>query len=170
MKPTIEISEEPQGATYEALLDFAAKHSERFSLVWREQMKFNPAAHQIAVTLQPYLIGESLTNSWPGTQLRGRQALVRQYRTARASLEPLRTVGSLYAWRSPNLPEDLTFYTADKVPWLITVSHEHMAWFPENPLTLESVQQSIPGIILHQQSLLKDNSAPSIRKTAPKRR
>lgn len=140
----LDIFAEPQGETYKALVQFSAKRCERFSLVWRQQLKFAPSAQQLAAALQPWLISEAETKSWPGTK--GPLALVRQYRIVRGSREVLQSVEGLYSWLAPDLPEDLAFYDATGKAWLTSVAHEKMAWIEDATLVLEDVRENVPGL------------------------
>jgi hypothetical protein len=53
MKPKFDIVAEPKGQTYIDLLNFAAARCESFSLVWREQFKFEQSAYEIKHALKP---------------------------------------------------------------------------------------------------------------------
>ena len=142
----LDILKEPQGETYLALLRFAASHCDRFSLVWRNQLKFDQSAQQVAVDLEPWLISEANTKSWPGTQ--GPRSLVRHYRVVSQSVKILQIADGLYFWLAPALPEDLAFYSSAGVPWLGTVSHENMAWFQDGTLSADEVRRSVPRIAI----------------------
>ena len=67
-------------------------------------------------------------NRWPGTILVGHHASVVTYRAAPEAIPTLVEPGSLFAWRSPEYPEDLSFGTASGTVCLATVSHEALAW------------------------------------------
>jgi hypothetical protein len=54
--------------------------------------------------------------------------LVVTYRAAPEALPTLLEPGSLFAWRSPAYPEDLSFSTDAGTVCLATVSHEADAW------------------------------------------
>src|SRR5262245_60352804 len=112
MADLVTIREEPRGATYVALLQFALQRGSLFSLVWRDQLRFSPAAALVAENLQPDLVIERRTDEWPGTRLFGHLAIVRSYRLSPAALSTLAEAARLYAWIVPDRPEDLAFYTA----------------------------------------------------------
>jgi hypothetical protein len=146
MKPVVDIVAEPKGQTYIELLDFASARCESFSLVWRKQFQFEPSAHQIANALKPFLISNLSTDEWPGTKLIGHEAIVRRYRMTDKSVKVLRSVGGLYSWLEPKLPEDLAFYSSGQVGWLASVSHERDAWFLDRSLSLDEICEHVPGI------------------------
>jgi len=157
-----ELAEEPCGECYLALLRLAAVKCDRFSLVWRDQLRFNRAAERTKVALAPYLVSETRTDTWPGTTLIGHQAMVRTYRLSDQSLEILEATGSLYAWRAPSFPEDLAFYTEDGAVWLATVSHEHTGWFGSDMLKSKELRAAVPGIVLHHSDVsIEDYICPT---------
>ena len=80
MEKTATIVDEPADEVYQGLLAFASRARSLFSLVWREQLKFEKSAHEIAGRLKPDLVSEARTDEWPGTQLVGHLAIVRTYR------------------------------------------------------------------------------------------
>ena len=146
MKPVVDIVAEPKGQTYIDLLNFAASRCESFSLVWRKEFQFEPSAHQIAKSLKPFLISNLSTDEWLGTKLIGHEAIVRQYRVTNKSIKVLCSVGALYSWLEPKLPEDLAFYCSDQIGWLASVSHERDAWFLDRSLSLDEIYEQVPGI------------------------
>lgn len=150
MRRGLGIIEEPRGETYLALLRFARKRCERFSLVWRTKLRFNSSAINIARALEPDLERSSTTNEWPGTRLIGHTAVVRHYRITRRSMEVLEAAPGLFSWLSPDLPEDLAFYSTADVLWLGTISHEEEAWFADPSLSQDAIIQHVPGIVLSQ--------------------
>jgi hypothetical protein len=146
IKPVIDIVAEPEGQTYVDLLDFAASRCESFSLVWRKQFELEQSAHQVAESLKPFLISDVRTDEWFGTKLIGHEAIVRQYRTAGASIELLYSSNGLYSWLEPKFPEDLTFYSSGNAGWLASLSHERDAWFLDESLTLDEIYRYVSGI------------------------
>jgi hypothetical protein len=149
----IDIMEEPRGETYRALLRFAAARCQTFSLVWRDQLAFKPAALDIAAVLEPYLVAHFHTDTWPGTHLLGHKAAVRQYRLEPATLAVLEAAEGLYSWQAPDLPEDIAFYMPDSVSlWLGTISHEADAWFADPILSRDQILRHVPGIVFAPES------------------
>ena len=146
MKPTFDIMAEPKGQTYNDLLNFAAFRCASFSLVWRDQFKFEPSAYEIKRALNPFLISSDRTNEWPATTLIGHEAIVCRYRVADESMKLLHRAGALYSWLQPNLPEDLVFYASGDTAWLASISHEGQAWFLDESLGPAEIYASVPHI------------------------
>jgi hypothetical protein len=146
MADIIDILTEPKGQTYASLIEFAGTRCVSFSLSWRKQFRFNQTAHRIADLLKPFLVSMVSTSEWPGTQLIGHGAILRRYRIADRSLKVLGEVSGLYSWMSPELPEDLAFYSTSGECWLASISHERQAWFQDERLTLEEIRTRVPGI------------------------
>jgi hypothetical protein len=107
MSAVLTVVEEPTNDTYRALLDFAAGIGSSFSLVWREQSKFDESAREVATLLKPDLVAESITDEWPGTRLLGHRATVRTYKLSENALAVLKRAHGLYDWQEPSRPEDL---------------------------------------------------------------
>jgi len=148
MSETLDIAAEPTGTLYAQLLALAAERCATFSLTWRDQLTYDPSADELAVALAPFFIREERTDRWPGTILLGSLATVRHYRLAPDSLRILQTPSSLYAWRAPQLPEDIVFYVGSGALWLTTISHEHDAWFEAATQSVAELQRRIPGLVL----------------------
>lgn len=146
MKPMINIVAEPIGQTYIDLLELAAARCASFSLVWREQFRFEQSALQLADLLKPFLLSEVRTDEWLGTKLFGHQAIVRQYRVTDDAIDILCSVDGLYAWLEPGYPEDLAFYSSGNIGWLASISHEREAWFLDESLSLDEIYGHVPGI------------------------
>src|SRR5678815_1525530 len=146
MKPVFDIVAEPKAQTYIDLLNFAASQCESFSLVWRNQFRFEKSAHEIKDALEPFLISNVRTDEWPGTKLIGHQAIVRHYRVSDESVKLLQRAGSLYSWLEPKLPEDLAFYSSGTEVWLASISHEHAAWFLQGSLGAAEIHAHVPNI------------------------
>jgi hypothetical protein len=142
----INIIREPSDHVYSALISFAATRCKTFSFAWRNQLRFDLSAHEIAKILVPDLVYETTTNEWPGTQLIGGSAIVSYYNVTGRSMQVVQTVTGLYQWRSPSFPEDLAFYSSESKCWMASISHERDSWFEDESLTLEDILGSVPGI------------------------
>src|SRR5882724_9595680 len=99
----ISIIKEPSDQVYSALITFAATRCKFFSFAWRNQLRFDVSAHEIARMLEPDLICQTTANEWPGTQLIGTSAIVRYYNVTSHSMQVLQTVNGLYKWLCPSL-------------------------------------------------------------------
>ena len=150
MKPIFDIVVEPRAKTYVDLLDFAAARCESFSLVWRDQLRFEHSAYEIKHDLKPFLLSNIRTDEWPGTKLIGHEAIVRRYRVSDDSVKLLQRAPSLYSWLQPKLPEDLAFYSSGDVLWLASISHEHVACFFDPDLKTAEIFAYAPGIKIRE--------------------
>jgi hypothetical protein len=140
------IAVEPVGATYVALIRFAEDQTSTFSLVWRHQLKFDPAAHEIREALRPSMIRQHVTDEWPGTQLLGHAAIVRFYRLSPAARGVLEAANGLYGWMAPGRPEDLAFYTTAGRCWLGSIAHEQDAFVDSDAVDVSRVVAAVPGL------------------------
>jgi hypothetical protein len=109
-------------------------------------LTFDATAAAIEVDLRPFLVQEVETSEWPGTQLLGHSALIRTYRVSPKCTQVLAGAGGLYAWLSPQRPEDLAFYTADGHCWLGTVAHEKDAFVVLDSSALHALRKAVPGL------------------------
>jgi hypothetical protein len=150
MKPKFDLVAEPTGRTYIDLLNYAATRCQSFSLVWRDQFKFEQSAYGIKRALQPFQLSSARTDQWPGTTLIGHEAMVRRYRVADESVRLLYEAGSLYSWLQPKLPEDLALYSVGDAAWLASISHEGRAWFLDESLQPEEIYAYVPGIKIRE--------------------
>jgi hypothetical protein len=122
------ITRDVAGEAYRLLLEAALEEASTFALVWRDQLKFGPSAAAVRQTLRGLQVREAKRDRWPGTILAGHDASVVTYRAAPEALPTLLEPGSLFAWRSPAYPEDLSFSTDRGGVCLATISHEGNAW------------------------------------------
>ncbi|MGI8732195.1 MAG: hypothetical protein ACR2LM_02705 [Pyrinomonadaceae bacterium] len=146
MKPVFDIVSEPKAQTYIDLLNFAALRCESFSLVWRDQLRHENSALEIKHVLKLFILSNVRTDEWPGTKLIGHEAIVRRYRVADESVKLLQPAGSLYSWLEPHLLEDLVFYSSGDAAWLVSISHEHQAWFLDGSLMKAEIYAYVPNI------------------------
>jgi hypothetical protein len=142
----IELVSEPAGSVYEALIALAVNECSTFTLVEQPGLRFADAAIRLNLDLAQHLVSELSATAWPGTQLGGGKAVVRRYRLNQDSQRLLLAVPSLYAWQSPDYPEDLAFYAADGSVWLGSVAHERLGFFEIVPHTRAELQLLVPGL------------------------
>jgi hypothetical protein len=150
MKPKFDIVAEPRGQTYIDLLNFAAARCQSFSLVWRDQFKFEQSAYEIKHALRPFQLSNVRTDEWLGTKLIGHEAIVRRYEVSHESVKLLCGARSLYSWLQPTLPEDLAFYSADDAGWLASISHEGRAWLLDESLRPAEIHAYVPGMKIRE--------------------
>ena len=122
------ITRDVTGDAYRLLLESALAEAATFSLVWREQLPFAATAGAVREALRPLQVRLVRRDRWPGTVLVGHYASVITYRASPEALATLLEPGSLFAWRSPAYPEDLSFSSDRKGVCLATVAHEATGW------------------------------------------
>lgn len=137
------ITRDVSGEAYRRVLEAALDEASTFSLVWRHQLRFAASATEVGNALRGLQLRKETRHRWPGTILHGKaqRASVVTYRAAPAALPTLLEPGSLFAWRAPTYPEDLSFAT-DKAVCLATVSHEADGWII-SPSLARAVGQSV---------------------------
>lgn len=145
MTTVLDITAEPTGTTYTALLHFAARTCTSFSLVWQDD-SWGPDTE---LALRQSLLREQRCNAWPGTTHLGQAfSKVRYYRLNTFTLETLSTVNGLYSWLSPDRPEDLAIYAHDGSIWLASIAHEHDAWLELDHDTELRLRAQLPELRL----------------------
>jgi hypothetical protein len=122
------------GAAYELLLRAGLGEAATFSLVWRDQLQFSDTAVALRDALRTLQLRHAKRDRWPGTILLGHYASVITYRAAPEALPTLLRPDSLFAWRAPAYPEDLSFCTDQDRVVLATVTHESRAWILSSTL------------------------------------
>lgn len=140
------VSAEPRGPAYRALVEFAAQRSGTFTLVWRRKLCETPQAEAVATELAPFLEEELLTNRWPGTTLVNESALVRRYRVHPDAIAVLAAAEGLFAWRGPDRPEDLAFYAACGDCWLGSVAGEREAFVWLEHIDVDELRAELPDL------------------------
>jgi len=155
----IYFTDEPRGTAYSRLIDFTQKQCSKFSVVWREDLGNKRKENEIAGKLEPFIIADTMTSTWPGTEIFGATANVCYYRLNSETAHILKRAESLYQWEAPDFPEDLAFYVENGNIWLATVAHERMGWLysasvPESELAALLSFLYANGIINKAQGLI----------------
>jgi len=107
----------------------------------------NASGEALLRALEPYLRSERSVSEWPGTKLLNGTAVLREYELLEESSLILETaVHGLYEWSQPSRPEDLVLWRGDGEPWLVTIAHEHDAYFLLTPTECEDLLSAVPSI------------------------
>ena len=122
------ITRDVTGEAYKLLLEAALEEASTCSLVWPNQRPFIPSAAAMRTALRGLQLRHVKRDRWPGTILVGGTGSVVTYRAAPEALPILLEPGSLFGWRSPAYPDDLSFSTDSGAVCLATVCHEGDAW------------------------------------------
>ncbi len=119
------LNREPNGISYQKLLDFAIGECQIVLLVLQPTLPLAPTGEKALERLSPFLREEISSSEWPGTKLLNQKARLFYYSFSAESATILKEItDSLYAWQQPDLPEDLCLLRADGNSWLVTISHE----------------------------------------------
>jgi len=145
-KKDVAIISEPKENVYSDLLKFALNNCVSFSLVWRDQLKFNNSAKEIEENLKPYLIKEEYTSKWPGTEIFKSKAKVRYYKINQETIKILESADSLYNWLCPDRPEDLAIYLKNNNCWLESIAHEKESYIYIDEIPIEKIKEEIPKL------------------------
>lgn len=141
MRHRIDLTEEPVGQLWHALLDALASHADHLQLVLRDgaALAVGSLGGELLARMQPFLIEQIRRSSWPGTVLRDHAATILHY--SMQALPMVRDAADrLYAWQQPDLPEDLALLRADGSPLLASITHEHDAWLDLDDVELLSIR------------------------------
>jgi len=150
MSQTCEITAEPTGSVYEALLRLALKRCTTFSLVWRDDAEYGETADRVRERLAPHLELEEVSRAWPGTQFAESEATVRYYRVNDESIGVLCGLPSLFSWSAPAYPEDLAFYDASGRCGLSSSSRNGRAHAWLEVLAYDALRSEVPGLELDE--------------------
>lgn len=143
MRRTYEIGAEPRGRTYTDLLYRSFPWCAELVLVVVPLPgggdPLLPRARDVLRDLEPYLTSVGEDREWPGTRLESGTGQVHRYRLHPEVLDVLdRSADRLYAWRHPELPQDLALVRGDGSPFLTTVTNEDWA-----ALTLDDEERAV---------------------------
>lgn len=144
---TYDLAEEPRGDDYRALLAEGVRRCVRASLIQRREVGFDADAQSVLHRLAPSLRDEREVSEWPGTQLLGGTALLREYALSKMVAAALgELVDGLFAWRQPSRPEDLVLWRSDGEAWLVTIAHEGDGYLRLTPAEARDLAARLPPI------------------------
>jgi len=148
MRGIVDMSDEPRGETLHGLLRWLAAHSSRVSIVLRKGVGLAPGGDALLARLQPHLVAQTESSSWPGTTLLDGVATVFHFGPIEAVLETLLgAAGGLYDWQQPRLPEDLAFLRSDGTAILTSISHERDGYLEITPDEYANLIASVPDLV-----------------------
>jgi hypothetical protein len=122
------ITEDIKGKRYNQLIDFLAKHCDRFAFVENRQLmeveeERLAYVDELILNIRKYLLERKIQREWETTKLRGVTAYVYHFQMNNVTKLFLRDQSdSLFGWTG-RLPEDLMFYQEEKC-LLAACSHE----------------------------------------------
>src|SRR5262249_42565091 len=137
---------EPHGLSLEGLLRLAVSCCETVVSIVREPLTPRGAAG--SATLQPFLRRETWESKWPsGSTVGSAKVLVQSYAFSHEFVTTaMRCNESLFAWRNPWSPEDLSLLLGSGEPWLVTNAHEHRATLFLDAAAVEALVCRAPDV------------------------
>jgi hypothetical protein len=147
-RKTFDFVMEPEGTVLESLLLWATDLAVTCGFVVRSGFPTNDRAVCLAADLEPYLKSSQEVISWPGTELTGGQHAI----SSEYAFSPpvarilLATERQLYAWVSPELPEDLYLLRANREVLMGSIAHERDAWLEIDDSELKQLENVVPDI------------------------
>jgi hypothetical protein len=152
-RETYWIQREPRNEAYDELIDFCASHSRRCSFALQNPKRFSKNCARFLDELTDHLIEVLDQSEWPGTRLTSSTAPVYWFTgTPELAVEIKARVRALYAWISPDLPEDLAFYWPDGSILLGTCSHEKFAFLNLTAEEMEQFKQGVTHVHMERKS------------------
>jgi len=144
----VEVYEEPNREQYAGILKFACDLGGSFSLVWQDQLSFDDSATLVQRALEPHLLRESRTSTWPGTCTTC-IATVRFYPVNPDTICVLGEAHGILAWRAPDRPEDLAIYDSEGHCWLESTAHEGDMFVNLSEHQLARLRGRVPNLKLY---------------------
>lgn len=158
-----DITTEPRHETYRALLRASLRWCDQFVFVdvpspdfGENDSQFGPRAKEVVGQLVEHLVDVQKSKSWPGSTLVDKPGVdtfgrIYRFRLDETAVNILSMAAeSLYAWRQPTLPSDLSLIRSDGDPWLVNMAGDGDAYLH---LTLEEadrVRDAVPGLELRR--------------------
>jgi hypothetical protein len=138
------ITKEIFGEMYYRLIDFAVKKFPYFVLILNSKHEVGETAKKVLEELAPFVIKR---NEPTGVQLLDGKLEVFYCNLTEASAEILKKhASSLYQWKLPELPENLSIIRNFKQPWLRNIAHEKASMFYLSPAEKEEILKDIPEL------------------------
>jgi hypothetical protein len=137
---------------YNLVLDCVKNYCTKFLFVVRNDFKNTDNINEVINIFNDDLDEISESNIWPGTILLDDVAAIYKYSFTEKSLLKLQSISNSFDnWRYPIFPEDLCFISQIGVEFLVTITHEHDAYFDLNDIEFEKINKIVPNL------LIKDN-------------
>ncbi|WP_315116824.1 hypothetical protein [uncultured Clostridium sp.] len=141
----INIISEPIYECYQLLIDFAFKKSKRFLFHIPYRLRADDSVFSLFDEMKKHLIEIIPSNSFSHTEYTIGEVYVFECNDE-TNLIIRNRVTSLFDWRLPKLPEDLSFINENDDVWFGTISHEKMGWITECNNTEKEYLKSIIDI------------------------
>jgi len=146
MKDAFTIVRNIESDAYAAFLRISTEFCDKFLLVIQDGAGTNANLEIALNRLSRFLISTQQTTSWPGTNLLAGTAQLNEYKLNTESVRELLSLSdNLYAWRQPNLPEDLALLRSDGTIFLGSISHENDAFLELTRREYDLLMAKVPG-------------------------
>lgn len=132
-------------------IEYCTKTSDRFSIIVDQRRSMPKESYQDdkIAGLSPYMIKQiEKIKGWPGTSKTSQKyKMMNIYGCCKQSRYELMNIGGdLFTFSYRSYPEDITFYRKDRqtqkiCPWLVTTSHEELAFMLSPTLADEKFMQ-----------------------------
>lgn len=143
----IDIIKEISGDLYYRLIDFAVGRFPVFVFVIGRNRRLQENVQKIVDDLTPYLIKRFYDKEWPGTEILEGQVEVFHFELNHESAYVLKKyTSSLYQWKHPILPEDLSIMRNSTQPWLCNIAHDDAAVLYVSPTEKAELLEAIPEL------------------------
>ena len=143
----IDITKEISGELYYRLIDFTVGKFPFFVFILSLTRKVNDSAKEVIEELSPFLVKRFYSKEWPGTELYSGQVEVFHFNLTETSAAILKKhTTSLYQWKLPGLPEDLSIMRNAEQPWLCNVAHDDFSMFYVTPEEKAELLKAIPEL------------------------
>lgn len=118
------------GDIYSELLTVALDYCSQAILVIKDNYDLTSRCKTVLKGLSEFGLSIERTNQWPNTKLLWDQADVYRFSYTKLSRDFLYSSSNgNYAWRLPDLPEDLCLFRTNGAPWFVSTSHEKVCYF-----------------------------------------
>jgi hypothetical protein len=142
-RKTYDLVDEPTGDDYRALLACARAQCDTAVLSLDTNRDLDPAGQDIVDRLSSQLRSESRN---------GHVRLLR-YQFSQACIDVLGEASGLFAWRQPELPENLCLLRMDGSPWIVSIAADRIGYVEFTPFEKLLLGRAAPGlaaVLAHQ--------------------
>lgn len=144
-----DVVEEPRGEVLDGLMRALGRHAASATMVLRDDFDLEESARALLARLEPHLVEQKRSASWPGTTLLDEEATVLRFRLNETVVEELiAAADGLFEWTQPRLPEDLALVRNDGTAVLGSVCHEGDAFLEVTEEEYRSLIEAVPGIAM----------------------
>ena len=146
-KHTYSLTHDLNGSLYAALLDAALADCRFVVLTLPPRFLLSRQTRKVLKRLKPYLVEDKWTDDAAGAVQLGTRIHEFRYTYNLHSATILKNVSdSLFGWRQPQRPENLSLRRPDLSYWLVSAGDQQSGWFTLTQLEWQQLRQAVPGI------------------------